>query len=188
MIQKNTRQGFTQRCFPKGFTLIELLVVVLIIGILTAVAVPQYKVSVAKSRLVQCWTLGKSIKDAEEIYYLANGTYTTDLTDLDINIIPEKTKYQGENIAYHTLANGYTIVIAINYGGMAEDRVDINVNDKNGLTFYFDYANGTKSNYARKQDCFGDTPAYQQACLSLGGKFTRKLTIGEQKILYYSLP
>ena len=70
----------------KGFTLIELLVVVLIIGILSAVALPQYEKSVEKSRATQAITLVKSIADAQKIYYMANGKYAENFEDLDIGM------------------------------------------------------------------------------------------------------
>ena len=69
----------------KGFTLIELLVVVLIIGILSAVALPQYNKVVEKSRATEAVTNLKSIADAKVVAQLATGCGSNiSWDDLDI--------------------------------------------------------------------------------------------------------
>lgn len=76
-----------------GFTLIELLVVVLIIGILSAVALPQYTKAVAKSRVAAVIPLVKSVGTAREVYFMANGSFETDSCDnLDVDL-PDSTQY-----------------------------------------------------------------------------------------------
>ena len=60
-------------CFGKGFTLIELLVVVLIIGILSAVALPQYTKAVEKSRAAEALQILRYMHQQKEIYKLSGG-------------------------------------------------------------------------------------------------------------------
>ena len=70
----------------KAFTLIELLVVVLIIGILAAIALPQYEKAVEKSKSSQALTMLKSAYQAAAVYYMANGPHPTSFDDMGFEI------------------------------------------------------------------------------------------------------
>lgn len=82
--EKCSKQNMYQN--RKGFTLLELLVVVLIIGILAAIALPQYKKAVAKAQFAQIVMATKSLKSATDRYFLAHDQYTNNINDLDITI------------------------------------------------------------------------------------------------------
>ena len=69
-----------------GFTLIELLVVVLIIGILAAVALPQYTLAVNKTRFASLRSTAHALIKASEAYFLANNTWATDFDSLALDL------------------------------------------------------------------------------------------------------
>ena len=116
----------------KGFTLIELLVVVLIIGILAAMALPQYMKAVEKSRAAEGVQLLRALMNAEKIYQMATGNYTYDLTALDIEMPNIST-----NTSRIATSRNFRIRVEGIYDGsgtapeliVVANRVDANGND-----------------------------------------------------------
>ncbi len=100
----------------QGFTLIELLVVVLIIGILTAIALPQYTTAVEKSRAAEALTLMSAIAGAAERYRLQKDEWPDSFNKLDLEV-PTRTdgKFGGKSFIMTmgvdaSNANGFVVV------------------------------------------------------------------------------
>ena len=117
----------------KAFTLIELLVVVLIIGILAAIALPQYEIAVEKSRLTEAFTIASSVQKSIDVWLLENGypegqvtllgaysVYLNDSLAVDFSHLCDETGCRSKNFTYSADCSsvvGKSCVIAVQRKG-----------------------------------------------------------------------
>ena len=83
------KYGMTASYNNSAFTLIELLVAVLIIGILSAVAVPQYQFAIDKLKFNKMLTVVRAVRDQQILYYLAHGNYAANCKELNMDLPSE---------------------------------------------------------------------------------------------------
>ena len=108
----------------KGFTLIELLVVVLIIGILSAVALPQYQRAVFKARMAEAFTNLKTISEAVKLCELENGRI--DISNNEICQSAENLSISVGDVVFRTAFETDKFLFSIDRGGLSTEDVVAN--------------------------------------------------------------
>ena len=126
MNQKNKKKGLFPAC--SGFTLAELLMVVLIVGVLTTIALPQYTLSLERSRATEAMVNIKAINDA--VYAYAAGrsgevTCPTKIKQLVVSIPGDfitDTKLQTKYFMYEINRATNAVIPGTNCGGVVATR------------------------------------------------------------------
>ncbi len=155
--------------FRSGFTLIELLVVILIIGVLAAIAVPQYQLAVTKARYTEYRTLATNIGKAAKLYYMTHGEFPSDFQALDVNITSNMR--QGRclhGVTIHT--NDMYCCLTTPHVGATYGAVICGDRPDHNYAYFYKFAS------AEGKETLGyfcqAKIAKKQVCESLGGKLT----------------
>ena len=115
----------------KGFTLIELLVVVLIIGILSAVALPQYTKAVEKARATEAIQNASVLEKQLDLYILENGYPNGSIFNegLGLSVEISGAFYNENGGVYETKFFDYSFVVAQDFARVEIARARLTSGD-----------------------------------------------------------
>jgi type IV pilus assembly protein PilE len=109
------------RKWMRGVTLMELLVVVVIVGILAALAYPNYRQFVTRAKRNEAKAALLQIATMQERHYLQNNTYTQNLTLLGFPNTPTQDTDSGAYRVQVTFADANNFTAVANYLGADEE-------------------------------------------------------------------
>ena len=174
----------------KAFTLLELLVVVLIIGILVAIAIPKYQLSVDKSLFRKYQAMVVSLKDAYNDYMMRNGKGTSNFNDLSFSLPSDFKEVYQHGTVFTCVQNSDMFCCMSNYKKNSHSAIlDCGKNDLS-LIAAINFANRDGEILSQRSRCYADANNARatRVCKSFGGTTKYTSNIWTPKGLKENMP